>query len=223
MEAEAIEAPLRGRTEERQVYVIDDDRDVRKSLHFLLGSMSITAWPFAGAKDFMEQLPELAPAPILIDIRMPDIDGIQLLEMLSERENSWPVIIMTAHGDVSIAVRAMKLGAIEFLEKPFGPEELQAALKDAYGVLRKTEAMLRVREDARSLFNKLTNREYEVIGHLMRGDSNKDVAHRLGLSVRTVELHRGSALAKLHVKKMAEVMTLAKVAELPEGKPEDIR
>jgi len=196
----------------RRVYIVDDDSDVRKSLHFLLSASGITAWPFAAATDFLEQLPSLAPAPILLDIRMADIDGIQLLTMLKERHVSWPVIIMTAHGDVSVAVRAMKLGASEFIEKPFGPDLLENALKQAFEMLEQTMRIQRNRDHARRLFGELTNREREIVDVLMEGVPNKLVAHRLGLSVRTVEMHRGNALAKLEVKSIAEVMALAAMA-----------
>lgn len=196
----------------RRVYIVDDDSDVRKSLHFLLSASGITAWPFAAATDFLEQLPNLAPAPILLDIRMADIDGIQLLTMLKERHVSWPVIIMTAHGDVSVAVRAMKLGASEFIEKPFGPDLLENALKQAFEMLEQTMRIQRNRDHARRLFGELTNREREIVDVLMEGVPNKLVAHRLGLSVRTVEMHRGNALAKLEVKSIAEVMALAAMA-----------
>ena len=205
-------------TSDRQhVYVVDDDQDIRNSLHFLLESISLTSWPYASAVDFIERLPDLIPAPILLDIRMPDIDGIELLKLLAERENSWPVIVMTAHGNVSVAVRAIKLGAIEFLEKPFSADMLQDALNGAFRALERTKRMLQVRDDARRLFGKLTKREAEVVWHLMEGASNKEAAFRLGLSVRTVELHRASALCKLQVKKMAEVVTMARDAELTPG------
>ena len=206
----------------RRVYVIDDDSDVRKSLHFLLGSAAITAWPFAAAVDFIDQLPDLAPAPILLDIRMADIDGIELLSILKDRDVSWPVIMMTAHGDVSVAVRAMKLGAVEFIEKPFGPDLLENALKHAFTILEQTMRTQLTRDHARQLFAELTNREREIVDVLMEGVPNKLVAHRLGLSVRTVEMHRGNALAKLEVKSIAEVMALAAMADFspPAGNAE---
>lgn len=198
----------------RQVYVIDDDSDVRKSLHFLLASSSITAWPFAAASDFLDQLSGFAPAPVLLDIRMPNIDGLQLLAILKERAVDWPVIAMTAHGDVAVAVQAMKLGAIEFLEKPFASAMLDHALDLAYGVLEHLEHKLRARDPARRVIDRLTNREREIIALLMEGVPNKLVAHQKGLSTRTVETHRGNALAKLGVKSIAEVVALFVAADL---------
>ncbi len=197
-----------------RVYVIDDDSDVRKSLHFLLSASSITVWPFASAADFLDQLADLAPAPILLDIRMADIDGLQVLAILQERDVRWPVIVMTAHGDVKVAVRAMKLGAIEFIEKPFSPDLLLDALDLAFGLLGQIEHSDHAREAACQLFGQLSAREHETIALLMEGHANKAVAHRLGLSVRTVEMHRANALGKLEVRSIAQVVALAATAEL---------
>lgn len=195
-----------------RVYVIDDDRDVRKSLHFMLAATDIQAWPFASAADFLDQLPFLAPSPLLVDIRMADIDGLQLLAILRDRGLSWPAIILTAHGDVAIAVRAMKLGAVDFLEKPFSFEAIKQAIGHAFEVLDQMQHLLSERDQARNSIEQLTAREREAMANLMEGVSNKEVAHRLGLSVRTVEMHRGNALAKLKVKSVAEVVALANIA-----------
>ena len=199
----------------RHVYIIDDDTDVRQSLHFLLASFSINAWPFAQAADFIEQLPSLKPAPVLTDVRMPHIDGLELLAILKEREVDWPVIVMTAHGDVKIAVRAMKLGAIDFLEKPFQPNMLEIMLERAFDLVDQTDRIVRARNDARDLIAQLSRREREIVLILMNGIANKAAAHKLGLSVRTVEMHRSNALAKLGLKSMAEVMALVTTADLP--------
>ncbi len=198
----------------RRVYVIDDDVDVRKSLHYLLSTSSITAWPFAEAADFLDQLPALAPAPILLDIRMPRIGGLELLAILAERGVRWPIIMMTAHGDVSIAVQAMKLGAVEFLEKPFEPDMLDRALDQAFATLGRIARTQRTRDDARGLLGLLSQREREIVDILLEGVPNKVVANRLGLSVRTIEMHRGNALAKLQLRSIAEVLALTAAADL---------
>lgn len=206
-----IEREPQALNDNRLLYVIDDDASVRRSLHFMLSASAINAWPFATATDFIEQLPSLAPAPILLDIRMANINGLQLLEILKERAVSWPVIILTAHGDVRVAVRAMKLGAIEFLEKPFAPELLDTAIHQAFGQLEHIEHLMSERERARHRIGQLTMRESETMAILMEGVPNKEVAHRLNLSVRTVEMHRANALVKLGVKSIAEVVSLANV------------
>ena len=99
-----------------QVYIIDDDREVRRSIHYLLSTANIVSWPFGSASDFLENLDTLAPAPILLDIRMRDMDGIQLMQVLRDRGIAWPIIVITGHGAIDIAVHGIKLGAIEFLE-----------------------------------------------------------------------------------------------------------
>ena len=198
----------------RTVFIIDDDIAVRKSLHFLLASSSITAWPFAAAVDFIEQLPELSPAPIMLDLRMPGIDGLQVLAILKKRSVDWPVIVITAHGDVTAAVRAMKLGAIDFLEKPFELDELYKVLDRAFEFIDQNKRSSRKRDDSRRLIGSLTKRETEVIEVLIEGVSNKVAAYRLGLSIRTVEMHRRNTLLKLGVKSMTEVVFLMVSAEL---------
>lgn len=198
----------------RKIYIVDDDSDVRKSLHFRLSASHINAWPFPTAADFLEHLPFLKPAPILLDIRMANIDGLQLLAVLKERAVSWPVVILTAHGGVGVAVKAMKLGAIEFLEKPFAQEDLDDAVEQAFAILDHSERLQATRSQARDKFALLTGRETLTMAILMEGAPNKEVAHRLCLSVRTVEMHRINALSKLEVKSIAEVVQLANLAGL---------
>lgn len=198
----------------RSVYIIDDDTDVRQSLYFLLSSSSIVAWPFASAADFLDQLPALVPGPILLDIRMPGIDGMEMLAILKQREVHWPIIMITAHGDVSIAVRAIKLGALEFLEKPFEPEVLDRTLEIAFGILDEIDASLRARTDARRILEGLTNRENQVTTILMEGVSNKVIAQRLGLSPRTVEMHRANSFKKMELRSIAEVIALVATANM---------
>lgn len=199
----------------RCVYVIDDESEVRRSLHVLLSTADLVSWPFASAGDFLDNLDGLAPAPILLDIRMPEIDGIELITILNERGINWPVIIVTGHGQIQVAVQAMKLGAIEFLEKPFEFEALEQALHTAFAQLSTANDTTAIREGARKRFNLLSLREMEVIIVLMQGIPNKAAAHQLSLSVRTIEMHRANALAKLNVKSLAEVVRLASDANLP--------
>ena len=206
--------PLPSTAERRRVYVVDDDVDMRKSLHFLLAASSIAAWPFSSGEDFIEQLSGLVPAPILLDIRMPGIDGMQVLVVLKERAVNWPIIMMTAHGEVSMAVSAMKLGAIDFLEKPFQADMLDRVLALAFDALEQSDRTTHELEDARSMMARLSKRENDVIAMLMTGALNKTVAYRLGLSPRTVEMHRRHALAKLGLKSIAEVVLLAVAAGL---------
>ena len=210
-DSEKISQLVHSQVSGNRIYVIDDDSHVRKALFFRFSDSAITVWPYASAADFLDQLAFLSPAPILLDIRMDNIDGLQLLEILKERSVAWPVIILTAHGDVGVAVRAMKLGAIEFLEKPFAPEALDKAVAQAFGILDQTQNVLSERDQARYRIGLLTARESETLMILMQGVANKEVAHRLGLSVRTIEMHRANALNKLGVKSIAEVVQLANI------------
>lgn len=206
-------APKAAAHVQRFVYVIDDDLDLRKSLHFLLSFSHIIAWPFASAADFINQLPEAKPGPILLDIRMPDIDGLQLLASLKERSVNWPVIVMTAYSDVRVAVRAMKLGAIEFLEKPFQSDLLSQLLDQAFTMLEESEHFLGVRKNARDQIDLLSKRELEIVIMLAEGLKNKMVANRMGLSTRTVEMHRRNALAKLNFTSISKVAMLLAAAD----------
>lgn len=195
------------------VYVIDDESEVRRSLHFLLSTIGLVSWPFASAQDFLDNFAALEPAPILLDIRMPAIDGLQLMSLLRQRGVNWPIIIISAHGDVQVAVKAIKLGAIEFLEKPFEFESLDTSLQSAFAQLAQLNDSFAARNAARAALALLSPRESEVIKVLMRGIPNKTAAHMLDLSVRTVEMHRANALTKLKVKSIAEVIRLATSAE----------
>ena len=191
------------------VYVIDDDPEIRRSMHFLLSATGLNCWPYACAADFLDNLPNLKPAPILLDIRMPNIDGIELLSRLANREVRWPVIVITAHADVPIAVKAMKLGAMEFLEKPFDFAELEQTLSHAFSQLATIKNTAANRADALRLFDRLSRRELDVLLVLLDGIPNKIAAAQLSLSVRTVEMHRSNALRKLEVKSIAEAVRLA--------------
>lgn len=196
------------------VYVIDDDADVRKSLHFLLATSMIRSWSFVGGQDFIDQLNDLGPAPVVLDVRMPGVDGFGVMAELAARRLGWPVIIMTAHGDVPVAVRAMKLGAIEFIEKPFIAEDLEAAVRRGFVLLDKDQARRERETEARRRLEALSPRELQVIYELLKGVPNKVAAHHLGLSTRTVEMHRASAMTKLGFRSLAEVALLISTAAL---------
>lgn len=200
------------RFRDRQVHIIDDDRDVRQSLHFFLNTLGMKVWPFACADDFFSNIGVLKPAPILLDVRMAKMDGMQVLEHLRRERITWPVIMITAHGDVATAVRAVKLGAMEFLEKPLAVNLLEEALASAFDTLDEGEAIAEQRQFASQRFDVLSPRELQVFSILAEGASNKVVAHRLGLSTRTVEMHRKNAMMKLGVRSIPEVIALAATA-----------
>jgi two-component system response regulator FixJ len=196
------------------VYVVDDDRDVRRSLSFMLGASDVRSHPFGSGEDFLDAIPDLQPGCILLDLRMPQMDGFHVMTELAKREIDWPVIVMTGHGEVPVAVRAMKLGAIDFIEKPFSEEALLASFGNAFLLLDEREANSKRRREARERVTQLTARETDVLRGLLAGESNKQLAQRLGISLRTVEMHRGNMMERLEVASLAEALKLALEAGL---------
>lgn len=192
----------------RAVYVIDDDRDIRLSLVFQLRTLGYHVHPFVGAADFLAGCEDLRPGCILLDIRMPVMDGDQALSAMRARGIDWPVIVITGNAEVATAVNVMKNGAIDFLEKPFEEVHLQAALARGFKIIAADDARRREAEHASALVTRLTPREKDVLRHMLGGDANKVIAHRLALSVRTVEMHRAHALAKLGARNVAEAAAL---------------
>jgi len=193
----------------RYVHVVDDDRDVRRSLSFMLGSGEFQSRPFASGQDLLDNLSDLPPGCLLLDIRMPDMDGFQVMEALAARGVEWPIVIMTGHGEVSVAVRAMKMGAVDFLEKPFDESLLLASLERAFTLLKDRHEKADRRRMAEQRIAQLSCRESEVLRGLMAGLPNKLLARRLDISLRTVEMHRANMMDRLQVGSLAEALTLA--------------
>ena len=192
----------------RLIYVVDDDSDVRRSRHFALATSGVTVWPFAAPEDFLEQLDSLEPAPVLLDLRMRTLDGMQVLQILADRGNHWPIVMFSAYGDIPLAVRAMKLGAIDFVEKPVSLAALDEVLSKCFEALSVVIESSTAEENAGALLARLTKRESEILTLLIKGASNKLVAHDLDISPRTVEIHRSNALKKLSVKSLTQVANL---------------
>jgi two-component system, LuxR family, response regulator FixJ len=191
------------------VYVVDDDRDVRRSLSFMLGAAEIRSHPYGSGVDFLDALPDLEPGCILLDLRMPQMDGFHVMTALAERNVDWPVVVMTGHGEIPIAVRAMKLGAVDFIEKPFSEQALLACFAQAFAQLESRAVSGRRRREAHERAAALTVREKEVLASLLAGRSNKQIAQSLGISLRTVEMHRGNMMDRLGASSLAEALTLA--------------
>ncbi len=196
----------------RCIYVIDDSIEFKRSLNFLLKSAEISSWQFVSAEDFLDNLANLEPAPILIDVGLQNMDGMELMEIILGRQMNWPILAMTLHADIPTAVRALKMGAFEFLEKPFDIGQLVTAVQLAWDELDRMKESEDVMRKARQLLDTLTPRETEVIRALIGGVSNKIAAFHLSLSVRTIEMHRANALQKLKVKNIAEVVRLVQYA-----------
>ncbi|MBP0443663.1 response regulator [Roseomonas sp. SSH11] len=208
----------------RVVHVVDDDEDVCWSVATLLGSFDLLVETHSSAPAFLAALPALPePGCVLTDVRMPDMDGMELLRRLREQGFRRPVIVMTAHGDVSMAVRAMKDGAFDFIEKPFDDEALfaiiRAALALAGGEARPggaapQEALRPEMAEAAALIATLSPREREVLDLAMEGKPSKLIAHELGISPRTVEVHRLRLMARLGVGSLAEAVRLSVWADM---------
>lgn len=199
-------------TSRRCVHVIDDDRDVRRSLSFMLSAGDFQSRPFASGQDLLDSLTQLHPGCILLDIRMPDMDGFAVMAELGKAGIEWPVIVMTGHGEVSVAVRAMKAGAIDFIEKPFDEALLLTSLERGFDLLEDRRERSDRRRSAEERVALLTLREHEALRGMVAGLANKALARRLDISLRTVEMHRANMMARLEVGSLAEALTLAVLA-----------
>jgi two-component system response regulator FixJ len=201
---------------EQTVSIIDDDAGVRDSLKVLLESNGYEVDDYESAEAFLEERQPRDVGCLLLDVRMPGMDGLSLQEMLTARRESPPIILITGHGDIAMAVRAMKAGAVDFLEKPFNHEDLLAAVRRALesknsGGRRNDDYAL----EAVVRLESLTAREMDVVRHLLAGRANKQIAYELGISPRTVEIYRARAMQKTEVGSLAELVRLALAAEIP--------
>jgi two-component system, LuxR family, response regulator FixJ len=206
---------------DRTVCIVDDDEAVRDSLEVLFEAEGFTVATFASARDFLVAGPARAGC-VVTDLRMPEMNGLELLAALAERPDAPPVLMITGHGDVPMAVRAMKLGAADFIEKPFDPQLLVARVRDtlrAAGPAEAGAAALRA-EIARRL-ELLTPREREVLEQLVAGRSNKAIGLELDISPRTVEIHRARVMEKMAVDSLAALVRLALAAGIDPGATRD--
>ncbi|MFZ0423324.1 MAG: response regulator FixJ [Xanthobacteraceae bacterium] len=191
------------------VHVIDDDEALRESLTFLLRSAKHDVRSYASAKAFLDALPEASLGCIITDVRMPGMSGIELLRRLRELNVAVPVIVVTGHGDVALAVEAMKIGAVDFLEKPFDDEVLMASVDAA---LRQQDGQSRrqsERAEIESRVAALSPRERDVLGGLVAGRANKQIAYDLGISPRTVEIYRANLMNKMQAGSLSDLVRMA--------------
>ncbi|HEY5722604.1 MAG TPA: LuxR C-terminal-related transcriptional regulator [Allosphingosinicella sp.] len=199
---------------QRTVYVIDRDLESRRSLSVHLGLTGAEAWPFAGGAEMLAILDHLMPACVLLDVDGSDPHGLEVLRELGERRPGWPVVAVSSRDEVALAVEVMKLGALDFLVKPVGAAALAAAFAPAWAALHRSIEEYKVRGLAQERVARLTAREVDISLALLSGRPNKTVAHDLGISVRTVEMHRAHIMAKLGVRSLAEAAVLATQAGL---------
>jgi two-component system response regulator FixJ len=193
----------------RLVHLVDDDEAIRRSVGFALRTSGFQVRAYESGIEFLKSVPHLENGCILLDIRMPGMDGLEVQSALSEKGITLPVIIMTGHGDVSLAVQAMKAGAVDFIEKPFEKAVLLAAIDHGIERLRRSAAEVDSAEEAWVWLQALTAREREVLDGLAKGLPNKTIAYELGISPRTVEIHRANLMSKLGVKSLSEALRIA--------------
>lgn len=197
-------------------YLVDDDESVRRSTGFMLKTAGFEVQSFASGIDLLKEVKHLEPGCILLDVRMPDMDGLEVQQELNTRGVTMPVIVLTGHGDIASAVRAMKGGATDFLEKPFEKAMLLEALARAADALDRTDAGVRTEHDAKVRIAALTPRERDVLRELARGNPNKTIAYDLGISPRTVEVHRANVMSKLDVRSLSDALRIAFAARMGE-------
>jgi two-component system response regulator FixJ len=191
------------------VHIVDDEEAIRRSLDFLLRSAGYRTERWDDGESFLKGADKAEPACVLMDVRMPGMDGLQVQAEMAARGYNQPVIVLTGHGDISTAVRAMRGGAVDFLEKPFNRERLLDALAVGFARINDREAS-RKREDwARTEVGKLTEREKEVLEGLACGYPNKTIAFDLGISSRTVEVYRANVMSKFAVSNFADALRVA--------------
>lgn len=198
----------------RMIHIVDDDEAIRRSAGFMLKTSGYAVTTFASGAAFLSAAKTVEPGCVLLDVRMPDMDGLEVQRQLGERGVSMPIVVLTGHGDVSTAVRAIKAGAIDFIEKPFEKVVLLSAIVAAFERLDDANGRSARATDAAVAIAALTGREQDVLRGLAQGLPNKTIAFDLGISPRTVEVHRANLMAKLQVNSLSEALRIAFAAGL---------
>lgn len=196
------------------VYVIDDDQGARDSLTFLLGSAQFTVRAYESASAFLDAIPAAAGGCVITDVRMPEIDGIELLRRLKNRKISWPVIVITGQADVPLAVEAIKQGAVDFIEKPYNADALLDAVRAALSSHEKSAAQDSERAAVQGRIAALSPRERQVLEGLVAGRPNKVIAYDLGISNRTVEIYRANVMTKMQATSLSHLVRMALIVAL---------
>ncbi|RZF65192.1 response regulator transcription factor [Sphingomonas populi] len=201
-------------TDKKRVHIVDDEDAIRRSAGYMLKTSGYAVETWQSGTAFLKEVRHVEYGCILLDVRMPDIDGLGVQRALAERGVTMPVVIMTGHGDIGIAVRAMKAGAVDFLEKPFEKAVLLAAIEDAFERIAATDGASARAAEAEIILGSLTTREREVLDGLAQGLPNKTIAYDLGISPRTVEVHRANVMTKLDVRSLSDALRIAFAAGL---------
>ena len=200
------------------VHVVDDDEAMRDSMAFLLRAENFQVQTYADAADFLTALPQIKVGCVVTDVRMPGMSGIELLQRLRELKVSLPVIVVSGHGDVPLAVEAMKTGALDFIEKPFDDDVFLRAVRTALGAQAVDSQRQAQKATINSRLESLSNREREVLEGLVAGHPNKTIAYDLGISPRTVEIYRANVMEKMQARSLSDLVRMALVGGLLESR-----
>ena len=198
--------------DQQVVHLVDDDVAVRRSVSFMLKTMGFQVRTYETGDAFLKSAKDVEDGCILLDIRMPGMDGLELQQALQRKGVALPVVIMTGHGDITLAVEAMKAGAVDFIEKPLEKEALGRTLEEGFSRLSRKECARDRKLNATVRLQALTSRERSVLDGLLRGLPNKTIAGELGISPRTVEIHRANVMTKLQVRSLSEALRIALAA-----------
>ena len=201
----------------RLVHIIDDEEPVRRSMAFMLKTSGFAVSVWENGVAFLREAKATDAGCVLLDIRMPEMDGLEVQREMAAHGIAMPVIVLTGHGDIATAVLAMRQGAIDFLEKPFEKAALLAALDRGFGTLDRREVASTSAQEARVRIAALTPREQDILRGLVRGHPNKTIAFDLGISARTVEVHRAHVMTKLGVHSLSDALRLASAAGMDAG------
>ncbi len=209
---------------EPTVFVVDDDQAMRHSLQWLIESAGLRVRTFASAEDFLRAYYPGQAGCLLLDVRRPGMSGLELQDYLTREEIRVPVVIITGHGDVAMAVKAMRAGALDFIEKPFDDEALIVSLRSALDADKRRRADRVLRAEVARRLAELTPREHEVMEMVTAGKSNREIAAALGVSAKTVEAHRARVMDKMRAESLAELVRLCLIAgaisgPIPGGTP----
>lgn len=196
-------------SEGHTVYVVDDNNGMRRSLRLMLAEAGYLVRTFESGPEFLEAAEHLPSGLVLLDLRMAGLDGLQTLQLILKKFSKFACVMITGHGDVERAVESIKNGAKDFLEKPFREDALLAVLEREFAALESAAKLAEVERQARALVGSLSRRERDVFLRMVRGLQNKTIAHELGLSVRTVEMHRARVMQRLRCTTLAGVINLA--------------